>query len=101
VERRFGSDRYATSAAISQATFSPGVPVVYIATGINHPDGLAGAAAGAIEGGPLLLTKPDSLPATIATELKRLKPQRVVIVGGTAAVTNSVETQITNTMTAP
>jgi subtilisin family serine protease/putative cell wall-binding protein len=101
VERRYGSDRYATSAAISQATFGPRVPVVYIATGINFPDGLGGAAAGAIEGGPLLLPKPDSLPATIAAELRRLKPQRVVIVGGTAAITSDVQSQISDTVSTP
>jgi putative cell wall-binding protein len=94
VERRYGPDRYATSAALSQATFSPGVPVVYVATGLNHPDGLGGAAAGAIEGGPLLLTRKDSLPGSIATELQRLKPRRVVIVGGTNAVATTVETRI-------
>jgi putative cell wall-binding protein len=99
LERRYGADRYATSAAISQATFAPLVPVVYIATGLNHPDGLGGAAAGAIEGGPLLLTKTNTLPTTIASELQRLKPQRVVIVGGTAAITNTVQTHITNLLT--
>ena len=99
VQRRFGPDRYATSAAISAATFTPGVPVVYIATGANHPDGLGGAAAGAIEGGPLLLTRKDNLPGTIATELQRLKPQRVVIVGGTDAVAETVETQVVNAVT--
>ena len=95
VQRRYGSDRYATSAAVSAATFAPGVPVVYIATGLNHPDGLGGAAAGAIEGGPLLLTKTSTLPGSIATELERLKPERVVIVGGTAAISATVQTQIT------
>jgi putative cell wall-binding protein len=101
VERRYGADRYATSAAISQSTFSPLVAVVYIATGVIHPDGLGGAAAGAIEGGPLLLTKTDTLPASIVAELQRLKPQRVVIVGGTTAITTNVQTHITQILTTP
>ncbi|MCL1595757.1 MAG: aryl-sulfate sulfotransferase, partial [Actinomycetia bacterium] len=58
-------------------------------------------AAGAITGGPLLLTKPDTLPATIATELQRLKPQRVIIVGGTNAITTNVQTHITRAVTTP
>jgi putative cell wall-binding protein len=77
------------------------VSVVYIATGANHPDGLGGAAAGAIEGGPLLLTRRDSLPSSVATELKRLKPQRVVIVGGVNAVSTTVETRINTIVTVP
>jgi putative cell wall-binding protein/subtilisin family serine protease/plastocyanin len=101
VQRRFGPDRYATAAAISTATFFPGVPVVYIATGANHPDGLSGAAVGAIEGGPLLLTRRDSLPSSVAAELERLKPRRVFIVGGTNAVSNTVETKINTIVTTP
>jgi putative cell wall-binding protein len=94
VQRQYGPDRYATAAAISRATFAPGVDVVYIATGLNHPDGLGGATAGAIEGGPLLLTKPDTLPTSVAIELERLQPRRVVIVGGTAAITPNVQAEI-------
>ena len=54
-----GADRFATSAAITQASYAPGVPVVYIATGLNFPDALAGGAAAAKAGGPLLLVLPD------------------------------------------
>ncbi|MCI0582047.1 MAG: S8 family serine peptidase, partial [Chloroflexi bacterium] len=34
VSRLAGADRYTTSAAVSKATFGPGVPVAYIATGL-------------------------------------------------------------------
>jgi putative cell wall-binding protein len=74
---------------------------MYIATGANHPDGLGGAAAGAIESGPLLLTRRDSLPSSVAAELERLKPQRLVIVGGTNAIAATVETQINTIVTTP
>ena len=42
VDRLSGANRFATAAAISAATFSPGVPAVYITTGLNFPDALAG-----------------------------------------------------------
>ena len=45
VTRLAGPDRYGTAAAVSQATFAPNVPVVYIATGQNYPDALAGGPA--------------------------------------------------------
>src|SRR6185437_984382 len=47
VVRYSGADRYATSAAIVDANYAPGVPVAYIASGDNFPDALAGGAAAA------------------------------------------------------
>jgi putative cell wall-binding protein len=90
VSRIAGSDRYATAAAVSRASFAPGVPVAYVATGANYPDALAGGAAAAAHGGPVLLTQRDLLPAATATELARLKPGRIEVLGGSAAVTDGV-----------
>ncbi|MER3418948.1 MAG: hypothetical protein C4343_07685, partial [Chloroflexota bacterium] len=67
VARLAGSDRYATAAAISAATFpSGGVPVAYVATGLNYPDALAGSVAAARAGGPLLLVTQDAIPSATA-----------------------------------
>lgn len=88
--RYAGADRYATAAAISAASFSPGVPAVYIATGVNFPDALAGAAAAAAENAPTLLVKGTSIPAETRAELGRLKPGRIVILGGTSVVSTTV-----------
>ena len=90
VTRLSGPNRYATSAAISAATFSPGVPVAYVATGSNFPDALSGAPAGGVTGGPVLLVRPDLVPAPVASELTRLRPQRIVILGGTGSVSGTV-----------
>ena len=90
VTRIAGSDRYATAAAISRASFAAGVPVAYIATGANYPDALAGGAAAASQDAPILLTQRGTLPAATAGELARLEPGRIVVLGGTAAVSSSV-----------
>ena len=89
MSRLSGSDRYATAAAIS-AGWGPGVPVVYIATGLNFPDALAGAAAAGTLGAPLLLVTGTTVPAPTAAELARLKPGRIVILGGPGAVSDAV-----------
>ncbi len=86
VTRIAGADRYATSAAISKSGYDPGVPVAYIATGANFPDALAGAALAASTGGPVLLVSPTGIPSSIATELRRLRPGKIVIFGGSGAV---------------
>ncbi|QNA93623.1 cell wall-binding repeat-containing protein [Microbacterium sp. Se63.02b] len=54
---------------------------------------MAGAAAAGHLGGPVLLTEPGALPAVVSAELARLKPQRIVILGGTGAVSEAVKKQ--------
>jgi hypothetical protein len=89
VARAAGADRYATSAAVSRSTFGAGVAVAYIATGQNFPDALgAGAAAGGR--GPVLLVTRTGIPGPTADELRRLQPKRIVVVGGTGVVADSV-----------
>jgi putative cell wall-binding protein len=91
VVRIAGADRYATSAAISRATFEPGVSRAYVATGANFPDALGGAAAAGRNGAPVLLVARDRMPEAVATELKRLAPAEIIILGGTGAVSGAVE----------
>ena len=90
VTRLAGADRFATAAAISRATFAPNVPKVYIANGLNFPDALAGSAAAAHEGAPMLLVTPTGIPSATAVELARLNPASIVVLGGPVAVNNAV-----------
>lgn len=90
VKRVSGADRYATAAAISKTTFSAGVPVVYLASGVTFPDALSGASSAGVVGGPVLLTSPTTLSASAKTELSRLKPKRIVVLGGPGAVADAV-----------
>ena len=98
VTRESGADRYATSAEIAQDAFpDPGVDVVYVATGLNFPDALSGAAIAAESGtggGPLLLVPGTSIPAEIGEQLTRLQPRRIVILGGTSVVSPAVQSQL-------
>jgi putative cell wall-binding protein len=94
VQRLAGADRYATAAAISKASFSPGVPVAYVATGANFPDALAAGAAAVRRGGPVLLVSSSSIPGPTASELARLDPAEIVVVGGTSIVSQGVVEQL-------
>ncbi len=94
VARWSGADRYATAAAVSAAAFPGGADVVFVATGANFPDALAGGPAGGALGGPILLTGKDSVPAATLAEIVRLGPQRIVILGGSAAVSEAVRAQL-------
>lgn len=90
IARLAGGDRYATAAAISRSQFGGGAATVFIATGAGFPDALAGAPAAAKARGPVLLTERGSLPAATATELARLKPSNIVVLGGGGAVSDAV-----------
>jgi putative cell wall-binding protein len=94
VERLAGDDRYETAAAVSAAHFAPGVPVTYVATGTQFPDALAGGAAAADAGGPVLLVARDAVPEATATELDRLAPARIVLLGGPNAVSEQVRVRL-------
>ena len=94
VDRLQGPSRYETAVAISQAAYQSGAPVVYVATGTNYPDALAAGPAAALEGGPVLLTQPGSLPAAVKTEIERLNPTSIVVLGSTAAVSANVATEL-------
>ena len=100
VFRLSGSDRYATAAAIS-AGWAPGVPVVYIATGLDFPDALAGAAAAGSLGAPLLLVTGTTVPPATAAELSRLRPATVVVLGGPAVVSDAVLASIRAAVAGP
>jgi len=89
----YPDDRYATAAAISKATFAPGVAVAYITSGLNFPDGLAGGAAAGHVGAPLLLVN-QAVPDVTAAELTRLRPAQIVVLGGQGAVSNAVMTDL-------
>ena len=89
-----GSNRYATAVAVSEATFDPGVPIVYVATGKAFPDALAAAAAAGALGGPVLLSDTTSISSDTLAEIRRLSPNRIVVVGGTSAVSDAVKEQL-------
>jgi putative cell wall-binding protein len=88
-----GADRYASSAAVSSSTF-PSAAVAYVAGAERFSDALAGAPVAHHERAPLLLVARSSVPGSVATELRRLHATRVVILGGTASVDASAESQL-------
>jgi hypothetical protein len=97
VTRLAGPDRYATAAAISRNHFpqldGEGQPV-FIATGENFPDALAGGPAAAYFGGPILLVRNHSIPPDTVMELDRIHPAWIAVLGGTGVVSQNVEDQL-------
>ncbi|WP_165700054.1 cell wall-binding repeat-containing protein [Ornithinimicrobium ciconiae] len=89
VERLSGGNRYATAAAISAAVHPSGASTVFLATGLDYPDALVGAALAGSRGAPVLLVRPDGLPLDTRAELTRLAPDQVFLFGGTTAISQA------------
>ena len=90
-QRLSGSDRYATAVSISKHAYPDGASTVILATGLDYPDALSAAALGAKIQAPLLLTDPKSLPSNVKSEINRLRPSKLIIVGGIGAVGANIE----------
>lgn len=85
-ERIAGADRYHTSRQISRYGYPNGAEHVFLASGKNPVDAVAG---GILTGGPILLL-PNATSATldsrVGEEISRLKAKNVTALGGVAAV---------------
>lgn len=90
VERISGDDRYGTAAAASRA-WGANTGVVYVVSGRDYPDALTAAARAGVYDAPVLLTRPDAIPGPTRAALQRLAPARIVVVGGSNAVSPGVE----------
>lgn len=93
IERLAGSDRYATSVAISRETPATG-GIVYLASGATFADALAAGPVAASEDAHLLLTQPDALPDVVRDRIRELAPSEVVLVGGGASIRDVVRAQV-------
>lgn len=98
IKRTSGARRYETSAALSKASFAPGVHTVYLATGQDFPDALVFGPLGAVSNSPVLLVEPDQVSPAVIAEIKRLAPSKIVALGGTKAVSNQVVLQLLNAL---
>jgi len=82
----------------SKLAFPEGADVVVIATGRNWPDALGGTALAGALNGPILLVEPTSVPKVVMDEIDRLGATEAVILGGTSAVSDGVESALNTKM---
>lgn len=87
-QRLAGADRFATAAAVARYAHPGGARIVFLAAGGDYPDALAAGPAAHASGAPILLTGRDALPAATATELARLHPDRVYVLGGPGVISD-------------
>ncbi len=108
----FGQDRFETSVRISQAIYPDGLDgaegvvttgTVVVASGETWADALVAASVAGVEHAPILLTTQYGYSynywgpwgyydtSSVVAEVRRLKPERAIIVGGDEAISPTVE----------
>ncbi|MGI2327690.1 cell wall-binding repeat-containing protein [Planococcus sp. YIM B11945] len=93
VERVKGSDRYETAVELSKEGWETS-KVVVLARGDNYADALAGVPLAKKYDAPLLLSRTSKLPGSTYDEIKRLKAEKVYVLGGTGAISDAVIKQL-------
>ncbi|WP_226654781.1 Ig-like domain-containing protein [Guptibacillus hwajinpoensis] len=89
-----GKDRYKTAVEISKTAFENGSETALLVRGDDFPDALAAAPYAHQLGAPILSTQKETLTAVTKEELKRLGVKKVVIIGGSSAVSGDVEQEL-------
>ena len=102
-DRRAGSSRFETALAVADEVADPQTVILaraFAAEGAPgsqaFADSLAAGALAAENRWPIVLTATDGLPAPTATWLAERRPQTVLVLGGTAAISAAVEQQVTD-----
>ncbi|WP_161965053.1 cell wall-binding repeat-containing protein [Ornithinimicrobium cerasi] len=106
VHRISGSDRYQTAAAIARSYPTDATRTVVVASGQSFPDALSAQLPARLTGAslepdraagapvPILLTRSDGLPQVTRAALADLRPSRIVIVGGSLAISEAVRAEL-------
>lgn len=94
IPRLAGYTRYETAGLLfDQGNWQQGGSIV-LASGANYPDALAASALAGDLNAPIMLTDPNGLSSETEWRIQNLKPSRVYIIGGKAAISVNVERRV-------
>lgn len=94
-ERLSGQDRVETALKISQKGWDSAQTVI-LCEYSDYPDAIASTPFAVSLNAPILLTKGDSIDPRVLTELNRLNPKKIILLGGTACLQPSIEKELAN-----
>jgi len=89
VGRLSGVDRYAASQTIAHEGTRDAADV-YLATGLNFPDALAGAAIAGAEGAPLYVVPGTCVPQPVLDDIREYRATQVTLLGGEGSLSPDV-----------
>jgi putative cell wall-binding protein len=89
VDRVAGADRFQASIALNRSAFTS-ASTVYLATGYNFPDALAGGVLAGSTDSPLYVVPGDCVPRGVLADITRLGATKVTLLGGPASLNLAV-----------
>ncbi|WP_377887576.1 cell wall-binding repeat-containing protein [Alkalihalobacillus sp. R86527] len=98
IDRISGSDRIETAVEVSKKGWLDGSDTVLLSRANEFPDALAGTPLAYQENAPILLTQSHKLSEATKREIQRLQARNVIILGGSGAVSNNVESYLKDNM---
>lgn len=90
-----GRNRYETSVMISKNGWPEGAANVLLGRGDVPIDALTGSVLAGKLSSPILLTESTRIPIEVMSEIKRLNPQNIYLLGGGAAISSNIEDGLT------
>ncbi|WP_088229080.1 S8 family serine peptidase [Desulfosporosinus sp. FKB] len=99
VQRFAGTTAEGTAIQIAQAAFPTGADTVILAQANQFPDALAGAPLAYKLQAPILLTPSTALTPDVRSEIQRLAPKTIYLLGGPAALSAQIELELQRTYT--
>ncbi len=91
-----GSTRYETATKISQLGWQDGSDTVVLTSGNSIVDGVTATPLATSNNAPILLSDKDKLTDYTSSELKRLNPKKIIVIGGESSIGNKVIDEIKN-----
>lgn len=92
-----GQDRIETAIAASRTGWTTSSTVI-LAVATDYPDALAGTPLAKKFDAPILLNPPQALDSRVLAEIKRLKANKIIILGGPAAISPAVEESLRSSL---
>ncbi|HGM3270651.1 TPA: N-acetylmuramoyl-L-alanine amidase, partial [Clostridioides difficile] len=95
-----GSDRYETAVKISKEGWKNGSDKVVIINGDVSIDGIISTPLATTYNAPILLVEKNNVPNSVKSELKRLNPKDIIIIGDESSISKTTANQIKSTVNA-
>ncbi|MDU6878641.1 MAG: cell wall-binding repeat-containing protein [Clostridium botulinum] len=90
VDRISGVNRYETNANISKEFTKEGINTIILASGENYADALSAVPLASKNKWPILLAESNSIDSFTINEIKRLNPNKIIVIGGEGAISQKV-----------
>ena len=85
-----GLDRYEAARTVANNAYPQTADTVFIATGLNFPDALAGAPLAGMLDAPMYSVPTTCIPRGVLRDLERLRPTEIILLGGTGTLSPEV-----------